>query len=637
MTDPLDPVRAVLGAPEDVDLPPDVAARAPVPGDDGPGGDPGPGGEDDGQWEPDYGPDGDLPPPPGVEPTDPDLLREAAGFEQNDLGNARRFVLHFGSDVIHIPGVGWHVWDGMRWRKDAFRIAVRSRAQKLSRLVLEEVAFVQLGPGEMARIADAPAAKKAVARLEAARLAEGKAFAGQADLDAAEARLDAAQAAQAKLSAFRGSHAKFARSTGNRDKIAAALTEAEVPLTVRLDDMDVAPLDLNTEAGVLRFTVTRADGASPVADVQLVPHDRAQRNTKVAACGYDPDATAPTFRAFLDRIQPDKTMQGFLQRWFGYSALGLTGEQALAFFYGDGANGKSVLVDLIARVLGDYSATAKIESLTGESKRGGNEATPDLIPLTNARLVRSSEPEKGVQWKEGLIKQLTGGEPILVREHYQPFIEITPKFKLTISGNDKPDIRGTDDGIWRRFMIVPFKVQIPKAERRPKAEIDEALFAEAPGVLNWIVQGILDYLEAGLAPPSEVVTATDELRRESDPYGEFLDEACIVTGDPGDSLTSRQLMLAFTFWQMQKAVTPYKEGTISRAMKDHSRRWRSPRTGRSFTARQGNGWNGYDGLRLTDIFRRQFDSAQKDKDGRPLSVPDDPAPGARGGEWDNSF
>jgi putative DNA primase/helicase len=205
-----------------------------------------------------------------------------------------------------------------------------------------------------------------------------------------------------------------------------------------------------------------------------------------------------------------------------------------------------------------------------------------------------------------------------VRALNENFFEATPIFKLTIGGNHAPDIRGMDDGIWRRLMIVPFDVQIPKAERDPL--IVQRMLAEGPGILNWLVEGALSYLEMGLAPPVQVSQATDELRKDADPYGKFLDEACVVTGDERDSISSRELMLCFMFWQMQRGETPFKERTISTNMKDHSRRWRSVKTGKQFNARETGRFNGYDGLRLSDLFKRDWDDAPKDQTGKALSL-----------------
>ncbi len=163
--------------------------------------------------------------------------------------------------------------------------------------------------------------------------------------------------------------------------------------------------------------------------------------------------------------------------------------QKLAFFHGGGANGKSVLVDLMARMFGDYSASARIESLTGKNKKSGSDSQPDLMPLIAARFVRTSEPEDGERLQEGLVKALTGGEPMMIRALYSDFIIFRPIFKLTISGNHLPEIRGGDDGIWRRVMLVNFPVQIPEKKRIPKEELDEILWQERSGILNWLIQG----------------------------------------------------------------------------------------------------------------------------------------------------
>lgn len=614
MTADLDAVRNVLANPEDVTLPEGMAARGEAPGPDPD--DPGPDEADidAGDFERDHG-QGDGPPPP--DGPDPDKLRKASSLPINDLGNGQRFVLHFGDDVIFVPRVGWHVWDGRVWQVDPDMIEARARAQQLSALVLAEVPYILLSDEKMAVIARRDALIAEQAELQKAKDDEGKLPDEVSDrIRRIDHELISIERLKARLSKIRTAHRTFARSTGNTGKIKAAMTEAEVPLAVKVEDLDARPLDVNTDSCVIRFQVTPRPGTYPLVDVVELPHDRDLRMTKIMACAYDPKASAPTFHKFLDRIQPDPAMQAFLQRWFGYSMLGLTNEQALAFFYGMGANGKSALTDLMARLMGSYSATAKIESLTGQNRRSGGDATPDLISIVAARMVRASEPEKGVQWQEGLIKQLTGGEPILVRALNENFFEATPIFKLTIGGNHAPDIRGMDDGIWRRLMIVPFNVQIPKPERDPL--IVDRMLAEGPGILNWLVEGARNYLEAGLAPPAEVSQATDELRQDADPYGKFLESACVVTGDPQDSITSRELMLCFIYWQMTRGETPFKDRTITTNLKDHSRRWRSPSSGRQFVARETGRFIGYDGLRLTELFRDEWEKAAKDVHGRPL-------------------
>jgi putative DNA primase/helicase len=282
-------------------------------------------------------------------------------------------------------------------------------------------------------------------------------------------------------------------------------------------------------------------------------------------------------------------------------------EQRIWFFYGHGANGKSVLVDLIARILGDYSATAKIETLTGQTKRGGADATPDLIPLMGARMVRASEPEQGERLKEGLIKEMTGGEPMLIRALHSDFIEVKPVFKLFVSGNHKPEIRGTDDGIWRRVLMVLFSEQIPEKER--DVHFGQKLYmAEAPGILNWMVDGLVDYLERGLQVPQAVQDATQAYREENDPIGIFLDACCEVKGDAGTFTRSSDLTDAFNFWTAELGSTQWSGRQFQLKLKDKAERWRDPRSGLTFMAAKRS-VAGYQGIALTDMFRKRMDAA----------------------------
>ena len=540
-------------------------------------------------------------------------IEACCAFPLNDCGNGQRFVRHFGAQLMWVPRVGWFVWTGRVWQRDPDQIEVRKLAHKIGPLIARETRFI-----------GAPAARARATGDEDAVEADLKSLLGKKD------RSDEDKGQIARLRAV-GQRLRHAKNAGNSGPIGNMTIEGGIDLAVPIDDLDTGELTVNTESGALQFSVedlTR-DGGGRYACVQHVPHadpgaddpapTKALRLTKMMPVIYDPEAEAPQFQAFLERIMPQAHMRRFLQRWFGLSMTAITSDQKLAFFYGMGNNGKSVLVDLMAHILGDYASTAKIESLTGSNRRGGGDATPDLVPLIGARMVRSSEPDKGVQWQEGLIKELTGGEPILVRALHSDFVEVLPKFKLTISGNHKPDIRGTDDGIWRRLLIVPFDVQIPKDEI--DRDLGRKLITEAPGVLNWCVQGLLEYLEVGLQEPQEVLAATTTLRSESDPYGSFLEEACHVSGNPDDSLAAKDLVAAFHYWLADRGEGQFKDRTVALALKERSRRWRSPATGQKFNERKSMGTMRYDGIRLTDTFRRAFDDAPKDHRGRLLTQP----------------
>src|SRR5262249_4850797 len=153
-----------------------------------------------------------------------------------------------------------------------------------------------------------------------------------------------------------------------------------------------------------------------------------------------------------------------------------------------------------------------------------NAPSPARALLHNARMVRTSEPNKGSALDEGFIKLVTGGEPIQARNLNLPLFRFYPVLKLTVSGNHKPKIGGTDEGIWSRVTLVPWDVIIPP-EKRDRGLTDK-LRAEAAGILNWMLDGLSDWIENGLVLPEEVLRSTAEYRRDSDQLGRFL-EVCV--------------------------------------------------------------------------------------------------------------
>jgi putative DNA primase/helicase len=584
MTDPsLARVRAVMAAPEDIDLP---AGMGPAPG-------------------------GAAPPPGGGAAEPPE--RVAAGFPLNDFGNGQRFVTYFGDQVMWVPRLGWFTWTGKVWQKDPDRIATRRLAQQVSGRMETETEFLVLEDWMMAQIARKRDLADQIKAIEAAG-DDPESEAKVADL---RRQMTAIGEFEKRLGAQRADHRRFAKSTGNTGKIDALLTEGGIALAHDLDSLDAAEMDINTESGVLRFSVSGGpdQGFSRTADVQLLPHDRAQLMTKMMPVVYDPAATCPRFDAFFEEVQPDPEMRAFILRWLGLS-MTATPVQMLAFWYGAGANGKSVLADLVARMLDNYAASAKIKSLTGVDRRGGGDATPDLMLLIGARFVRASEPREGEPLQEELIKELTGGEPIMVRALNSDFVEMNPYFKLTISGNHKPVVRGTDDGIWRRLLLVPWDVQIPEG-RRDK-DLGEYLFQkERSGILNRLRDGLLDYLEGGLAVPGLVSDATKEFREESDPVGTFLEQCCVITGDHRDSIGARELGEAFNFWNSDRGFGEWKPKTVGMKLKEKADRWKSPVTGQRFTARKSS-THFYDGIQFNAVFGQRWKDLPRDAQGRVL-------------------
>jgi putative DNA primase/helicase len=610
MTADTDRVARILDAAEDVSLPEGMQAQdAPHPDSD----DPGP--QDDGMPPP--------PPPEDGDGVDWGLVEVASELPLHDVGNGLRFQLYHGQNARFVPNMGWHIWDGTRWKFDPPAVkdmpggvATRKLSHTMSDWIARECVFLR--PRDESDLHQRQ-------RWLAARLMELESVASKDRTVQAKAEIDACRREKGEIEEILGraqdrvaQRLRHAKQAGNTSTLNNMLKEGGVNLAVTVEQLDADALKVNCLNGTLHFKVTH-HGKIRRAEVEFLKHDRADLITKRMDVAYDPDATSPTFQAFLNLVQPAPEMQGYLQRVFGLSMLAVI-EQVIFFLHGDGANGKSVLVDLIHRMLSDYAAKAKIESLTGTNRRSGGDATPDLVPLIGARMATTSEPAEGVSWQEGLIKEMTGGEPMLIRALQEGFVEILPYFKPIVSGNHKPVFKGTDDGIWRRVKLVEFPVQIPEAERRPKQEMDAELFAEASGVLNWMVQGALAYLEGGLMEPAAVRNATSALREESDPYGAFLDESCEVTGEDGDRIGAAELVNAFNYWLTARGEGQYRDRTVAKAMADHARRWRSKRTGQKFVQVKSGGRMFYDGLRFTLFFKKDWDGAPKDTRGRALSV-----------------
>jgi putative DNA primase/helicase len=593
---------------------------------------------------PEWQGDDDAVPPDDQRPADADeipteTIQACAAEPQNDTGNGQRLLNYFAGDILHVRDAGWHGWKETRWMREGGKeIAVRCAHRTAARIVLE-ADHMAATPSEQQAIEDAQEAMAALDEMVTAADevdADGKKKEPSAEQKAKRQRLkdiiSGGRAAVEALKARQIARRKYAVSSGNAGKIKGMLEQAEPYRTVEIKDLDADKLAFNVNNGTLFFVCTESpDPDAPDHSnkmikrysVELRPHNRADNITKVAPVDYNKDAKCPTFDIAVNRFQPIEAVRSFLQRYHGYALTGLTGEQCLVFNYGTGSNWKSTCVEIIARIMGDYCATIAFESLAGDAQKSGSQATPDIARLPGARLVRASEPERGVQFKEALIKSLTGGEPMLTRHNFKDFFEFRPDFKLILSGNHKPEVGGVDHGIWRRIRFVPWPVTIADNEKRQMDEVIAELWAERSGILNWLVAGALDYLNNGLRTPKEVLDATAEYRDEMDPVGSFLG-MCVVSVPPNAdgsatcTVPARELYDAFVSWGLANAVRPWKEKSFATAMSQ-----------KGFAKERHR-----DGQRYLNIKLNYVPKRQRLRDGDPPphgdnDIPDDEVPFSR--------
>jgi putative DNA primase/helicase len=320
-------------------------------------------------------------------------------------------------------------------------------------------------------------------------------------------------------------------------RLASAKTVAAIEHLARCDRRHAATIDqwdsdlwiLNTPAGVLDL---RTGNLRPAARADYVTKSTAVR----------PGGACPLWLKFLDRItNGDQSLQRFMQRMAGYFLTGVTHEHALFFFYGTGGNGKGVFINTISGILDSYAKTAPIEAFI--TSKVEHHPT-DFAGLQGARLATVTETEEGRQWAEAKIKALTGGDRISARFMRQDFFEFVPQFKLLIAGNHKPGLRTVDEAIRRRFHLLPFTITIPVEER--DLGLTEKLRAEWPGILQWAVDGCLEWQRSGLAAPEAVRTATDRYLAAEDSLAAWIDDECVLGREHWSS--TRVLFGSWTVW-----------------------------------------------------------------------------------------
>lgn len=301
---------------------------------------------------------------------------------------------------------------------------------------------------------------------------------------------------------------KKSRSTKSKKNIQEELKHLTAVLP---DEFDQDDMLINVQNGYLDLSSGHMDS-----------HDKLKMFFKQTNAEYTDTMQPSAWIDFLsDIFDGNEEMITYLQKAIGYSLTGSTREQIMFICHGKGRNGKSLFIETLSEILGDYASTIRASSLMVKTNDGpGN----DIARLQNARFVTSSEPNEGFRFDEGLVKQLTGGDKVTARFLYGEDFEFTPKFKIWVTTNHKPIIRGTDDGIWRRMIMIPFKVQIPK--EKVDKDLKYKLLREAPAILDWALEGCLKWQREGLELPAEIAKASDEYRTDMDVLEHFVSDHC---------------------------------------------------------------------------------------------------------------
>jgi putative DNA primase/helicase len=375
----------------------------------------------------------------------------------------------------------------------------------------------------------------------------------------ARARRICREAAERAKHEFKGAAGiKLARVLSANRTVAAVevMTRSDQRrIAATIEQWDMNPWLLNTPGGTVDLRIG-----------ELRSHDRHQYLTKLTAVMPAPKETlCPLWTKFLDKITAaDAELAGFLQRYIGYCLTGLTNEHAFVFACGGGANGKGTFINTLSAILKDYACVAPMTTFLASKQE---QHPTDIAKLCGARFVSAQETQKGRRWDETKLKALTGGDRLTGRFMRQDFWDFDPTHKLFIAGNHKPRLVSVDEAMRRRLILVPFKVQIQKAER--DTNLLDKLEPEWPAILRWAIEGCLAWQERGLDVPSVIRDATNAYLADQDTIDQWLDEC--IRRDAGEFAftLSTDLFASWRQWCEHRNLPAGSQTSFSESLADN--------------------------------------------------------------------
>lgn len=345
-------------------------------------------------------------------------------------------------------------------------------------------------------------------------------------------------------------HAHMSENTG---RIQAAIKACHA---FPLFNMPISDFDSNIDL------ITFQNGTYNLRTGEFREARREDYITRQVAVDYDPEAKAPRWEKFISEIMGgDDAMTDFLQRVVGYCITGEMSEQVFFILYGLGANGKSTFLSVLQKILQSYTANVSFDSFDADNRHNvGN----DLAQLPGARLVTCIESEHNKYLAEARIKSITGGDPITCRFLFGEFFTYTPQFKTVLAVNHLPIIRGSDNGIWRRVLLVPFNQSFDatKADKN----LQEKLLEEAAGVLNWCLDGTKKWQERGLTTPETISDAIRLYKYESDQISRWIEDR--VSSVPGSRTTLNDFYNSYKQWAIENGERQFSKNFFQKQLRE---------------------------------------------------------------------
>lgn len=371
---------------------------------------------------------------------------------------------------------------------------------------------------------------------------------------------------------------KWADQSATRGRI-----EAMVHLARGIEGVVISHDDLDTDPWALGV----ANGWIDLRTGTFHHPDPDKLMTMQSPVSYDPTADAPRWRQALTEWFPDPNVRTYVQRLSGHAASGEPlGDHIFAIHYGDGRNGKGTYMRAHKHVLGPYYVTPDKSLLI--QKRHEQHATVKAR-LFRTRLAVASETEQRERLNEAQVKNLTGGDPINARRMREDEWEFEPTHSLWLQTNYPPEIHGSDTGIWSRIRIVPWTVTF---NGHTDADLDTTLAAEAPGILNWIIEGCGEWQRDGLNEPEAVIRATLDYRDSEDVLSRYAEDTGFTFIRNG-AVPDSELKKGIAEWAEDEGVDKPDAKKVNAWMKARGCRSKTGRfTKRDGTPGRGKVWRG---------------------------------------------
>jgi P4 family phage/plasmid primase-like protien len=456
-------------------------------------------------------------------------------YNLTDAGNAERLTWRYKNQFLYCPQRDWFAWDGKRWKPDG-----------VSAITLASIATVRKIKDELNRALEGLDPEKEEDRDKIADIS--KVYNSWAKTSEGHARLEAM----------------------------ASIGEKFLPVEMHRFDQD-------------RMLFNCANGTIDLKTGELCPHRREDYITTISPVVYDPIAECSLWMDFLSDVTAgNDELIRYLQRAVGYSLTGLTVEHCMFMLWGTGRNGKSTFLEVIQHLMGEYSKAAHMNTFMQKKQ---DEGIPnDLAALAAARFVSATESDDGKRLAEAKIKQITGGDTVTARFLHREFFQFQPQFKIWLGTNHKPTIYGTDEGIWRRIRLIPFEVYIPDSKKDEK--LTQKLISEAPGILNWALQGLEEYRLHGMMEPEIVKASTDDYRASQDWMTRFLGE--VTESSQESNIPARKLYEKYVDWCNRTGEFKLKEAKFAEGMQQKGMRSKEKRQ------EDGRKRMAYEGMKLRD-------------------------------------